>query len=348
MLKRWLLVIALLLASLLLGGCGVPQEEHDAVLAERDAAQAEVASLQGELAEVQSKLTTTESDLGETESDLATAESDLADTQSEISSLQSQKSSLQSQISSLQSQLTGAEAQVAELEKLIAALEGSEVGNLAPDFQLKDLDGKTVSLRDLQGSPVMLNFWATWCGPCRNEMPYLQQIYEKWRDKGLKVLMINLSETTSTVRQFMQDNKYSFPVLLDTNGDVSSKYNITAIPTTFFIAGYGVIKERRVGSFPNVETIESSLSKILAPPSLTLFTPQIDGLKVTINGVTMPGTSGTTVTRIQWDWGDGSSEDHYFPASHSYKAGGSYTVKVTSYQSNGLSTVKSVTAQVTG
>jgi thiol-disulfide isomerase/thioredoxin len=289
-----------------------------------------------------------QSDLAAAESDLATTESDLAKKESDVATAQSQISSLQSQKSSLQNQLSGAEAKATELEKLIAALEGSQVGNLVPDFKLTDLDGKTVSLRDLRGSPVMLNFWATWCGPCRSEMPYLQQIYEKWRDKGLILLTINLRETTSTVRQFMQEIKSSLPVLFDTNGDVGNKYSITAIPTTFFVTELGVIKERRVGSYPSVEAIESSLRQILPPPELTLFTPVIEGLKVTINGVTMPGTQGRTVSRIYWDWGDGSSEDHYFPASHTYKTGGLYTVKVTSYQSNGLTTVKSVVVQVSG
>jgi len=78
-------------------------------------------------------------------------------------------------------------------------------------------------------------------------------------------------------------------------------------------------------------------------PSLTLFEPEIDGLTVTINGVTMPGTPGTMVTRIHWDWGDGSSEDRWFPASHTYSRAGTYTITVTSYQSDGLHTTKSVT-----
>jgi thiol-disulfide isomerase/thioredoxin len=286
MLKRWFLVGLVFLVSLIVVGCGVPQEEHDVALAERDTAQAEVASLQSELAEMQSDLATTESDLAETESDLAT-------TQSEISSLQSQISSSQSQISSLRSDLSEAEGQVAELEKQIAALEGSQVGDLSPSFQLKDLDGKTVSLRELWGSPVMLNFWATWCGPCRNEMPYLQQIYEKWRDKGLKLLTINLMESTSTVRQFMQDNNYSLPILLDTNFDVGSKYDITAIPTSFFIDKYGVIREWKLGSFPSVEAIENSLSKIMPTQEIISLAGDKDGFGLGLEeGDERPTTTG--------------------------------------------------------
>jgi cell division protein FtsL len=127
MLKRWPLVGLVFLVSLVVVGCGVPQEEHDTVLAERDAAQAEVASLQSELARMQKNLATAESDLGETESDLAGA-------QSQISSLQSEISSLRSQISSLQSQLAGVETQVAELEKLIPAIYKWQVYTDRPFF----------------------------------------------------------------------------------------------------------------------------------------------------------------------------------------------------------------------
>jgi len=82
------------------------------------------------------------------------------------------------------------------------------------------------------------------------------------------------------------------------------------------------------------------------PPSLTLYTPQISGLTVTINGVTTPGTQGATISRIRWDWGDGRSEDHWFPATHTYGSRGTYTITVTSYQSDGLSTSKSATVTV--
>ena len=141
--------------------------------------------------------------------------------------------------------------------------EGSKVGNLAPDFQLQDLDGETVSLSGLRGSPVMLNFWASWCGPCRAEMPYIQQIYDEWQDKGLVLLTINLRESASTARQFMQSNNLSFPVLLDTNGNVAQKYNVSGIPATFFIDKDGIIQARKVGSLSSKQQIEDYLSKIV-------------------------------------------------------------------------------------
>jgi len=151
--------------------------------------------------------------------------------------------------------------------------EGSQIGNLAPDFQLQDLNGDTVSLSDLRGSPVMLNFWATWCPPCRAEMPYMQQIYVEWQDKGLVILTINLRENSSKVRQFMQSNNLYFPVLLDANGNVAQKYNVTGIPTTFFISKDGIIQERKLGAFQSKEDIEDCLSKI-RPTTVT--TPPIE------------------------------------------------------------------------
>jgi thiol-disulfide isomerase/thioredoxin len=142
-------------------------------------------------------------------------------------------------------------------------VEGSQAGNLAPDFALQDLEGQTVTLSDLRGSPVMLNFWATWCGPCRHEMPFIQQIYEEWLDKGLVLLTINLRETPAKVEEFMQSNGLSFPALLDRDGSVSLEYNVSGIPTTFFIDKDGIIQEKRIGSFSSAAEIEDYLNEIM-------------------------------------------------------------------------------------
>jgi thiol-disulfide isomerase/thioredoxin len=142
-------------------------------------------------------------------------------------------------------------------------VEDIEADNLAPDFMLTDLEGKTVTLSALRGSPVILNFWATWCRPCRNEMPFIQEIYEKWQDKGLVILAINIEETSSEVQLFMQNNNFSFPVLLDTSGDVSAIFQIHGIPTTFFIDKDDIIKDKRIGSFNNAAEIEDYLNLIM-------------------------------------------------------------------------------------
>ena len=140
---------------------------------------------------------------------------------------------------------------------------GTRVGDQAPDFSLSALDGTDVSLSELRGNGVLLNFWASWCGPCRAEMPYLQQIHDEWSYLGVVVLTVNLEESPTTVKKFMTENHLTFPVLLDTQAEVAKAYGVSAIPTTLLIDKDGIIKERKVGSFPNKAAIEDSLGKIL-------------------------------------------------------------------------------------
>lgn len=138
------------------------------------------------------------------------------------------------------------------------------MGNLAPDFSLLDLNGQAVSLSSLRGKPVLLNFWATWCGPCRQEMPYLQQINAEWAPKGLVLLAIDIGESSAQVKTFLETNDLSLPTLLDSNRTVSTRlYNITAIPTTFFIDKNGIIQQKKIGSFLNKEAIEKYVSQIV-------------------------------------------------------------------------------------
>ncbi len=140
---------------------------------------------------------------------------------------------------------------------------GPEIGKMAPDFTLNGLDGQEVSLSDLRGRPVLLNFWASWCGPCRLEMPFLQEIYEKWAGTGLVLLAVNLQEDPDEVREFVGGAGFSFPVLLTTGNEIPLAYNIRGIPATFFIDADGVIRDIKVGAFFGVEDIESRLVKIM-------------------------------------------------------------------------------------
>jgi len=135
-------------------------------------------------------------------------------------------------------------------------------GKPALDFQFQTPEGQSTSLSNLKGKPVLLNFWATWCGPCRMEMPYLQQIYDEWQANELVLLTINIGESPSQVAEFMQGQGLSFPVLLDTKGEAVEKYGIRGIPTTFFIDRDGIIQEIKVGAFQSKAEIESSLSKL--------------------------------------------------------------------------------------
>lgn len=137
------------------------------------------------------------------------------------------------------------------------------IGTLAPDFQLQNLDGEVVRLSTLRGSPVMFNFWATWCSSCAEEMPIIQEIYDEWSGKGLKLLAINLAENPGRVERFMENNNYSIPVLMDTRNALSRQYNILFTPTTFFVDGDGIIQAMKIGPFASKQEIESYLDTIM-------------------------------------------------------------------------------------
>jgi cytochrome c biogenesis protein CcmG/thiol:disulfide interchange protein DsbE len=135
------------------------------------------------------------------------------------------------------------------------------VGSPAPDFELKDLDGKTVRLSDLKGKPVLINFWATWCPNCKEDMPGLEKAYQKYRDQGVVFLGVDQGESADTVRNFVKKNGYSWTFLLDSDMKVSMSYRASAIPMTFFIDREGVLQDIHIGPFiPS--TLESKLAKI--------------------------------------------------------------------------------------
>lgn len=121
-------------------------------------------------------------------------------------------------------------------------------GFQAPDFELQTLDGKTVKLSDLRGQAVIINIWATWCPPCRAEMPALQKVYEEHREK-VEILAINATNQDSldTVQEFAQSNNLSFPILLDENGLVAESYQLRSLPTSIFIDPSGLIQEVVIG-----------------------------------------------------------------------------------------------------
>ena len=122
-------------------------------------------------------------------------------------------------------------------------------GAPAPDFELKAPDGTVYRLSDLRGRPVMLNFWATWCGPCRQEMPAIEDEYRARGGDGLVVLAINVKESRGLVEPFVQRLGLTFPVLLDHSGSVSARYRVRSLPTTFFVAPDGTIDGMRQGAY---------------------------------------------------------------------------------------------------
>ncbi len=133
----------------------------------------------------------------------------------------------------------------------------------APDFHLKNLDGHMVTLSEFRGKPVLINFWASWCPPCREEMPYLQQVYDEWTGKGLVLLTIDIGETPATINKFFTDNNLSLPVLLDTDKEVGREYGITGVPETFLIDKNGIIRKKQIGAYPDKKAIENDLGLIM-------------------------------------------------------------------------------------
>ncbi len=123
---------------------------------------------------------------------------------------------------------------------------GLTIGAKAPDFELKTLSGETVKLSDLKGKKVMLNFWATWCGPCKAEMPEMEQFF-KSADKDIKILAVNIDPQLD-VKGFVDEYKLTFPILLDTEDAVNEKYQVVAIPTTYFIDSNGIIQNKFPGT----------------------------------------------------------------------------------------------------
>ncbi len=151
----------------------------------------------------------------------------------------------------------------ARIEKKIES-GGAKVGESAPDFSLNDLEGKPVRLSDLRGKAVFINFWATWCNPCRAEMPDIEAVWQTYRDRGLVVLAINLTnqDDINDVTSFVKELGLTFPVLLDTQGSVASLYRVGPIPSSYFVSPQGVLSAVQVGAMSR-GTMEQRIARIL-------------------------------------------------------------------------------------
>ncbi|GAB6098456.1 redoxin domain-containing protein [Halanaerocella petrolearia] len=129
---------------------------------------------------------------------------------------------------------------------------GLGVGQIAPDFELTNLAGERVALSDFRGKYVLVNFWATWCPPCRAEMPDLNQFYLENKDDFV-VLGVNLAESKNKVKEFITDGGYQYPIVLDKSRVVGSEYQVTAIPTSYFIDRQGRVQYVKRGLVTKVE-----------------------------------------------------------------------------------------------
>lgn len=141
---------------------------------------------------------------------------------------------------------------------------GAAVGQPAPDFSLVGLDGKSVRLSDFRGQPVVVNFFAIWCGPCKEELPRFQTTYQKDHTRGLQVLLVDLKESPTDVQAFATQLGLTMPIVVDQQGVVASQgYALTNIPTTYFIAGDGVIRGVQSGPL-TAATLADNVDAFLA------------------------------------------------------------------------------------
>ncbi len=146
---------------------------------------------------------------------------------------------------------------------------GVRLGQPAPDFTLRDLSGNPHTLSDHRGRVVVINFWATWCPPCRVEMPALQDTYETYRDQGVVVLAVNLTQVDEldAIEPYRQELGLTFPILLDSASEVSNGlYRVLGIPTSVFVDRDGVVQEVFVGAIP-LEELDTKIRNLLGGSS---------------------------------------------------------------------------------
>ena len=135
----------------------------------------------------------------------------------------------------------------------IAQPADSALDNQAPEFTLKSLRDKNLSLREYRGQVVMINFWATWCGPCRQEMPALNALYEKYRHAGFVLLGVNVDSETANAVQMASKLKATYPILFDTDKQASVLYHVSVMPTTVLIDRDGKVRYIQKGYVAGIE-----------------------------------------------------------------------------------------------
>jgi cytochrome c biogenesis protein CcmG, thiol:disulfide interchange protein DsbE len=139
---------------------------------------------------------------------------------------------------------------------------GARVGDPAPEFALADLDGNPLRLSDLRGRPVVVNFWASWCGPCVEEFPILQQALARHRADGLVVIGVVVRDNSEAARGFMTRMGAGWPAAMDPGEDVARRFGIYAPPETFFIGADGLVAGRQIGQLTAAE-LDRQLALIL-------------------------------------------------------------------------------------
>ncbi len=136
-----------------------------------------------------------------------------------------------------------------------AEIRGPAINKPVPDFTLLSLSGDRLSTEDLRGHLVLINFWATWCGPCRIEMPYFEEAYQQF-GPDLVVLAVNIDEPADQVQSFVDELGLNFNILLDTGSKIQNQYRVTAFPTTYLVDRKGVVKAQHIGTLTRSQLFE--------------------------------------------------------------------------------------------
>jgi peroxiredoxin len=134
-----------------------------------------------------------------------------------------------------------------------ATLQAASTPSPAPDFTLKSRTGENIKLSELRGQVVMINFWASWCGPCRQEMPILDQLYQRYQPMGFTLLGVNVEEDSTAADKILKEIPVTFPVLYDNKNKVSKSYQVQAMPSTFLIDRDGKLRYLHKGYKPGTE-----------------------------------------------------------------------------------------------
>jgi peroxiredoxin len=186
----------------------------------------------------------------------------------------------------------------------------SEKTPYAPEFTLQNVNGSTINLNDFRGRPVMLTFWRINCSACQFQMPFTQALFDKSSSDSLAVLTINVGDRVSDVEDYVSSQGITYPVLLDTQGEVAQGYGIIGVPTTYFIDGQGILKAYQIGAFQDENAMESAIkgvfpSLILSPKTET--SPQIGNVapdftlqSVDGKNITLSDFQGKTVLLNFW------------------------------------------------
>jgi peroxiredoxin len=162
------------------------------------------------------------------------------------------------------------QASLANSEQVVEDLDMSSLtiginkGNIAPEFELKTLDGESVKLSDFRGKKVIVNMWATWCPPCKAEMPDMQKFYDKNKDEDVAILAVNMTtseKSVDDVSKFLDEYGITFPVVLDADNKVAMTYQSFALPTSYIIDSKGIVQQKVTGPM-SYEMMEKMISEI--------------------------------------------------------------------------------------